>query len=342
VVPSASSKTNNYDTETSQIQSKAFFRDSVLWPNNKIKVCWVDVDNYDSFSHERGLVKEAITKSWQAHSLLEVTGWENKCPFHNPLSPFDGIRIVASDEAYSALGTEGKGILNGTMHLDFALNTGAVSWAENKTTAQLCHANGGKTFDQCIEWMATHEFGHAIGMAHEANRPIDHINSGCHKKDPEFTPLPIFVPNIFSLWGNTYFTDYDQDSIMNRCRDGYFGNANLSKMDIIALKTYYGNIPEYNANTQTLLIPRLMDEDGVPHRATLKYDGTKFTLIEYITTQEESSVHSIFSAESIAILPLVKVIQAGHVTSLIQAQLWTVDNVTFTLTKFEVHPDSKI
>lgn len=91
-----------------------------------------------------------------------------------------------------------------------------------------------------------------------------------------------------------------------------------------------------------MLIPRIVDEDGVPHRATLKYSGTKFTLIGYFTTQEQSSTDAMFSEEAIIILPLVKVIEAGHVTSLVQAQLWTVDSVSFTLTKFAVHPDSKI
>ncbi len=173
-----------------------------------IFVCW---ENYRSaFKNEHQKVQAAVTATWEQNSKIEFRGWE-PCAERS-----SGIRIYVSEDGphTKGLGRQLDGISQG-MVLNFTFN----SWSQS------CKSSPKET-DFCIKGIAVHEFGHAIGFAHEQNRPDK--------------PGECRQPAQGQSEGAVMLTPYDPHSVMNYCNEKYNNDGMLSALDVDALHKIYG------------------------------------------------------------------------------------------------------
>lgn len=176
---------------------------------NHIPVCWENPTSADSA--QRALVQAAVNQTWERYSGVRFEGW-GQC---SPSSV--GIRIRIADEwpAVKQLGNRLNGIPNG-MVLNFVFGISAFQGCRTQANS-------------CIEKIAIHEFGHALGLAHEQNRPDTPPNLCVGEMGPQGDN------------GDTMIGFWDLDSVMNYCNPKWNGNGKLSPTDIRAVRELYGN-----------------------------------------------------------------------------------------------------
>ena len=189
---------------------------SAVWSDTSIPVCWENPS--EEYSDQMSLIETSIGETWERYSKLDFTGW-NKCPRN-----FVGIRILIADlhPHVKGLGSALDGKRNG-MVLNFEF--GFIDNEGNQPFSG-CKSNGDFHYNTCVRSIAVHEFGHAIGMAHEHNRTDDRPES-CIRKPQGAT-------------GDYDLTPYDPDSVMNYCNPIYNNNGKLSYRDVVALQIVYG------------------------------------------------------------------------------------------------------
>lgn len=172
-----------------------------------IPVCWENAS--DEFRPQMKLVKDAVADSWQKYSALNFTGWQ-KCAAANA-----GIRILIDDS-----GPHTKGLGN---RLDkkvdgMVLNFTFGNWSESCRQSE-------ETRSFCIRSIAVHEFGHALGFAHEQNR-ADAPGECQELRQGSDGPLLL--------------TPYDPKSVMNYCNGSSYSDGVLSALDIVGVQKVYG------------------------------------------------------------------------------------------------------
>jgi hypothetical protein len=193
-----------------------------LWPVGDISVCWEDA-TYDAATEtERGWVRDSIEKTWNK-SLIEgaaalgtnavkFTGF-TRC---DSSTTSKSIRIAVRDETNNPhvkmLGKWLKGYPEG-MVLNFAF----TQWSP------VCKASE-RAREYCIRAIAVHEFGHALGMAHEQNRP---------DKPESCTDAPQ------GSNGDVLFGEWDLNSVMNYCVPVWNNGGRLSAADDFWVRVAY-------------------------------------------------------------------------------------------------------
>jgi matrixin len=230
------------DDPATSIEAQDLYVDgNHVWPGDGISVCWENPTQQNAT--EREWTRAAVAAAWPQHAAVDFYGW-GACS-----SGQKGIRIQIDDSGPRTLGLGNQldGVSQGML-----LNFTFANWS---TSCQ-------QSRQFCIEAIAVHEFGHALGFAHEQNR----------------SDTPNWCNQEQGSDGTYTIGDWDLDSVMNYCNPDWNGNGQLSATDIAGVRQVYGTRyrwesmgggvinPEVGVNQDGRLELFVTGPTGIPHQ----------------------------------------------------------------------------
>jgi hypothetical protein len=135
------------------------------WDDTTIDACFEDM--FAETATERGWIKSRVNKEIQERAPVLFNGW-GACPSAGEPVPTQLIR-VGLREIWPATAGLGKQLNNVPTGMNIALEFTTIFGEDDKPAFDICDDNETER-QRCIENIAVHEFGHALGTAHEQNR----------------------------------------------------------------------------------------------------------------------------------------------------------------------------
>ena len=197
----------------------------------KLVVCWENPSAADPLLYEidqtsgwqrREWVRLALKNSWEREARIIFVGWQECQNEVNAVSPPHtfGPRLpgTADENIKIQITTSGGG-----------QNPAHGSWGDYQQSGVILNLHCGS--QACIEYLAIHEFGHALGLYHGEERTDWPSNiNGCPRQTYTPTwpwwPVPTEMP-----WGAP-----DRDSVMAYCSGG---PTSLSPGDVAGIQRGY-------------------------------------------------------------------------------------------------------
>lgn len=211
------------------LSPEAYIDAAGIWPveHRPIEVCWEP--SAAAYAIGKKWVEEAVHNVMEKKSAIRFSGSpvsSNRWPECKVRSL--GIRIAVSDlRPNSGVGRQTRSMADGSV-------------TEEPTRMQLNFGTGAYSLDcenrrkQCTQYLAIHEFAHAIGFLHEHLR--EDAPPGCKARYGHQPDVMGFKPVRASQ-------SFDRLSITNYCAH-IFANpmpiTSLSEFDVAAIEQYYG------------------------------------------------------------------------------------------------------